>query len=610
MVRILAFVCFAIASACSVAQAARVQIPFSELGYANDISLTGPNPKFSLYVPVYPQLKSLKLRIPLTLSPLIDRRSTLTLTVNERPVFTTSVGALGKNPVISHVIAVPNGPRAPMDIALTGHFFRPGDSCYDLNVNDLWLSIGHAGTLTAVTNRVRHKPLIRDFLRDYNGRIAVVVSSKMATDKQYSVLRLAYYLHQVNRWRHTSVTLSRRIRRGFRNVVFGNFSKALEVRGDNLYANQDGVVALQHQLDELFITDSVQNTQYDQTASTPVLKKTFDDLGMVTQTEAGVGDLPFLIPLDLSQLGGLPSNLRLHVALTHTPLVPEDRAFLKVVMNNTLVRSFEFRRDGGEEDFDVPLADDVLRSTNDLRIVPSFFNKRGGCKGSTPQMTVSLLNSSSFSWDGTTRTAPSVGDFYNMAAGRVVALVGDVSLVPYAFKVLDSLGTINSSIKQLDVKQYDGSIPDGYDYAVIVAQPAKLSDLSLPLNPNGSTFSIASNAQAAGGGNAVYRAHYSQPFGVLEVAKSSTPALVATYWKSSSVTRGLGRVSPAELSSQTDNIFIYNEETATYSTTVPRAHSIPKGDALRKAMLPILGVFALALLALVIFTARRARNVS
>lgn len=588
------------------AQAASVAIPFGELGYGNDVSLVGPNPKFTLYVPVYPQLKSVAVRIPVTFSPLIDRRSTLTLTVNERPVWTATVGALGKNPVISDEIAVPDGPRSAMEIALIGHFFRPGDICYDLGVNDFWMNVSHAGLLLAVTNPVRHKPFIRDFLRDYNGRIAVVMPSNMSRDRQYSILRLAYYLHQVNRWRHTAVILSRHIDSRSRNIVFGNFNKALEVRDSNLYVNQDGISTLQHQLDEIFITDAVQSAQYDQSASPEVLRKSFDDLGIGTQTQSGVGDLPFLIPLGLNQLGGTPSNLQLHVSLTHTPLLPEDRGLIKILMNNTLVRSFEFRSDGGQEDFDVPLGDDVLRASNDLRIVPSFFSKRGACKGSTPQMTVSLLSSSSLAWDGVSRAPQSVGDFYNMASGRVVALVSDPSLVPYAFSVLDSLGTINSSIKQLDVKPFDGTIPDGYDYAVVVSRPSDLSKLNVPLDPNGTAFSIRSNA---GSGDSIYKAQYSQPFGVLEVAKDA-PALVATFWKDSAAMRGLERIAPAELAAQTDDVFIFNQETAQYSSMTPRPHAIPTGDALRKAMLPILGAFVLALLALIVFTARRARNVS
>lgn len=592
----------------SVALATSTSIPFSELGFGSDESILGPNPKFSLFVPVYPQLRSVHVRIPVTISPLVDRRSTVTLAVNEQPVYTATVASLGKRSIIDRVIPVPAGTRGDMNISLTGRFFRPGDVCYDLESGDFWMRVAHSGAINVQTAPLGRKPFVRDFLRDYGGRIAIVMPAQMDTTQKYSVLRLAYALHQVNRWRHTAVVLSSGYDRSARNIVVGNFSKALEVRGNDLYVNQDGISALGHQLDDLFITNSVSASSYNAAAAAPFRTRTFDDLGLGSQSQTGIGEMPFMIPLAVSQIGGLPSNLRLHIALTHTPLVPEDRAYLKVMMNSTLVRSFEFRQEGGEEDFDVPLDDDVLRSTNDLRIIPTYFNKRGACKGAYPKMTVSLLPSSNFSWDSVRQATPTVGDFYASASGRVVALVSDPSLAPYAFSVLSSLGTVNSAIKQLDVAPFKGSIPAGYDYAIVIAAPDKLAGVGVPLNSDGKAFTI--DAQGGDGNpKALYRAQYSQAFGVLEVAKTM-PVLVATYWKDAAATRGLDQIAPAELAAQTDDIFLFDQEMATYSSTTPHPHAIAKLDPIRQAMVPIIGLFLIALLALIAFAARRARSAS
>ncbi|MDP9016687.1 MAG: cellulose biosynthesis cyclic di-GMP-binding regulatory protein BcsB, partial [Candidatus Eremiobacteraeota bacterium] len=595
---------------CSVghAQAASVVIPFSELGYGSDQSLGGPNPKFGIFVPVYPQLKALHVHIPLRISPLIDRRSSLTLMVNERPVFTESLASLGAAPVIDQTIMVPSGPRTSMEVALQGKFFRKGDICFDLDTSDFWLNVLHTGSLTAITGPVAHKPFIRDFLQDYRGSIRIVMPQNANTQSRYSALRLAYYLHQINRWRHTSVTMAASRDAAGRNIVFGSFSEPLQVRGNDLYANADGVTLLNHQLDSLLVTSSVTAVQYDQHATEAVRERTFEDLGMPTQTQTGIDEMPFQVPLALNEIGGLPSNLHLHVALTHTALVPEDRASVKIMVNNTLEHSFGVRPEGGEEDFDVPINDDVLRSSNDVKIVPSYYSKRSACKGGYPRMTTSLLGSSTVSWDTLDRGLHSVGDFYNMASGRVAVLVAGDSLVPYAFAVLDSLGTVNASVKQLDVQAYNGSIPDGYDYAIVVSPPDQLGSFSVPLKPGGKDFSLIEKSS----GKVLYRAQYAQPFGILQVgAKEAPSTLFATYWKDPGVAAGLSRIEPSEVAAQSDDVFLFNQEQATYSSTAdtPAAHR-GKVDRVRQAMIPIIGVFALLLLALIMFTAQRARRAS
>jgi hypothetical protein len=591
---------------CAPAAAAVTQIPFAELGHEADLTLTGPNPQFTLFVPVYPQLQSVRIHVPLRFSPVMDRRSTVSVTVNDRIVSTTTLGALGESPVVDQTINVPKGTRGAMQIALVGRFFEKGDVCFDLDTSGFWMTVGHGGILTANTAPSGHAPFVRDFLRDYGGRIVVVVPANGGSELQYEALRLAYGLHQSNRWRRTTVTLADRPDPSARNVVLGTFSKALEMHGGDLYANADGVAVLQHRFDDLLVTTDVQTASTDARAGSDVHQQTFDELGFASQTLTGTGEMPFTTPLQFGRLGGMPQDLELHVALTHTPVLPEERAFVKVTMNGTLVRSFEFRPEGGEESYDVPIGQDLLRSSNDLRVVPTYFYKRDACKGSYPRMTTSLLGTSSISWGSVVRRADGVGDFYNLASGRVVVLIGSSSDVSYAFSLLDGLGATNTSIRQLDVQPYDGTIPEGYDYAIVVAAPDRLSGVDLPLLPGAHEFTIKGESS----GNVVYRARYAQPFGVLEVDSKGSPALYATYWKDPSAAQGLSRIAPGELAEQAGDVVLFDQERATYSSPPQRARQRPDVDPLRKALLPVLGVFGVLLLALLAWTALRARAAS
>jgi Bacterial cellulose synthase subunit len=584
--------------------AATNAIPFVDLGYANDLTLTGPNPRFTLFVPVYSQLKSVRIRIPLRFSSVMDPRSTITMSVNDRILSTTTLGAMGANPIFDRNIEVPPGTRGALQIALTGRFFEKGDVCFDLDTDNFWMTVGRGGVLTVTTAALSHAPFVRDFLNDYGGSIAVVAPANLGDGLRDQALRLAYYLHQSNRWRHTVVSLVDRTDPGARNIVLGDFPKALEIRGSDLYANGDGVALLRRRLAELLVTDRVESASNDAKPPDDVREQTFEGLGFPSQTQTGTGELPFLIPLQFARVGGMPDDLHLHLALTHTPVLPEERAFVKVLVNGTLVRSFEFRGDGGQETYDVPIGPDVLRGSNDVRIVPTYFYRHDACKGSYPRMTATLLGTSSFSWGSINRQAESVGDFFNLASGRVAVLLGSPSDLSYAFALLDAAGTINTSIRDIDVKPYDGTIPSGYDYAIVVAAPEQLSGVSLPLSPSASNFALRD-----GSGNAAYHAQFAQPFGVLEVDGKGSPALYATYWKDRSATAGLARIAPAELAEQTGEVFLFDAERATYSSNENRPHYTAT-DPLRRWLPLVLTVFSVLLITLIVITARRARNAS
>jgi hypothetical protein len=534
----------------------------------------------------------------------MDPRSTITLSVNDRILSTTTLQAMGPNPVIDRTIDVPSGTRGALQLALTGRFFEKGDVCFDLDTDNFWMTVGGAGVLTANTAPLDHGPFVRDFLNDYGGRIAVVAPATLGDDQRYQALRLAYYLHQSNRWRHTVVSLLERPDAGARNIVLGNFPKALEMRGNDLYANGDGVALLRRRLEALLITDRVESATSDAKPSADVHEQTFDDLGFPSQTQTGVGELPFSIPLQFARVGGMPDDLHLHLALTHTPVLPEERAYVKVMVNGTLVRSFEFRGDGGQETYDVPIGPDVLRGSNDVRIVPTYFYRHDACKGSYPRMTATLLGTSSFSWGASNRQAESVGDFFNLASGRVVVLLGAPSDLSYAFALLDAVGTVNTEIRDIDVEPYDGTIPSGYDYAIVVAAPERLSGMKLPLSPGASNFALRD-----GTGNAAYRAQFAQPFGVLEVDGKASPVLYATYWKDRSATAGLARIAPEELAEQTGEVFVFDAERATYSSVENRPHYAAI-DPLRRWLPLVLTVFFVLLALLLVITARRARSAS
>jgi hypothetical protein len=591
---------------CAQVLAATTTIPFEDLGQQNDLTLVGPNPRFALFIPVYPGLKSVRIHVPLRLSPVMDGRSTITVSVNDRILSTATLQSMGANPSVDQTIDVPSGTRSALQITIVGRFFEKGDVCFDLDTDNFWMTVSHAGALTVTTETLGRRPSIRDFLSDYGGRIAVVLPGDASADLQAQALRLAYFLHQGNRWRHVAVSLVDRRDPSARNIFLGSFQSALELRGTDLYANGDGVAILQRRLQELLITDAVQTATTAPAPPADTHEESFDGIGFPSQTLTGTGELPFMIPLQFGRLGGMPDDLHLHLALTHTPVVAEERAYVKVMMNGTLVRSFELTPDGVEETYDVPIDRELLLASNDLRVVPTYFYRHNACKGSYPRMTATLLGTSSFSWGTVARQAESIGEFYNLASGRLVVLLGDRTDLHAAFALLDSIGATNTTIRDIDVKPYAGTIPDGFDYAVVAAAPDKLPATGLPLHAGSSDFSVKDRD----GGNVAYTARYAQPFGILQVDSAGSPILYASYWKDASAMEGLSRIAPGELAEQTGDVFLFDAEHATYESRAARAPHRAATDPFRKSLILVLVVFAVLLGILLLLTARRARRAS
>ncbi|MDQ2680142.1 MAG: cellulose biosynthesis cyclic di-GMP-binding regulatory protein BcsB [Candidatus Eremiobacteraeota bacterium] len=583
-----------------------VEIGLSDLGYQQDAVLKGAQPEFELYLPNYRTLRAARLHLALEVSPIADRRSTVTVSVNERPVYVAALAKLGYKPTIDIPIPLPAGTRTALQISVSANLQAEPVHCQPPDTQALWMIVKHASSLQLAVAGVSNTPYISEFLDDYRGRVTIVAPQNLPQDQRFAAIRLAYYIHQAVRWRRIQVALTDKPVPGTRNIIIGGTAKDLEVRGGALHVSIGGSSVLDGQIRNLLIS-----TYIGQVKSPSVLppinhSATLDDLGIPTTTRTGMTDLTFPMPLSLATIGGAPENLRFHANLTHTPLVSGDRAFIKLFVNNTLVNSFNLGRAGGEEDFDAPINPGVIRATNDVRAEVAYFPARGDCSGIPATMAASLLGSSYFSWDRLVQQAPAVGDFYNGANGRVAVLVDGQPMVPYAFALMNSLGAVNSGITSLDVLPFDGRIPAGYDYAIVVAAPDRLGQLALPLKPNGSAFDILDPRTQ----QPIYEAHYGDSFGVLETTQTGTPALVATYWKNPAELNGLNRIEPNQLAAQRDELFLFNRAQAAYASTTERHARAIGPDRIHDALMPVLVVFGILVLIGLVLVARQAKKAS
>lgn len=581
-------------------------ISFNDLGYGADITLTGSSPRLSLFIPVYPQLHTLRLRLPVRLSPIADGRSSITIDANGGPIATASFAALRRNPVIDVAIPLPQRGASAINIVVRASLFASGDICNAIPTDALWVAVSRDASLLIAEQPLNHAPFIADWLNDYAGQINIVVPANLAQDAQFAATRLGYTLHQSNRWRRTAITWSPLPRSGVRNVIVSEQGGGLAVRGKNLYVASAAIDALNAQLDQLLLSPVLSNV----TANAPTQDRrtagvSLQDLGLPTQTLTGAGDLEFVVPFGLSAFGGTPESLKLDIALNHTPLAGTDRAYVKVLVNRTLVGSYELGRKGGEERFSVPINLSLIGASNDLRIVPTYFYERQSCSANFTQMTVTLLDQTTLRYGNVQHDAVSVGDFFRVASGKVVVLLDGPQSVAGAFSLLDALGTVNSAIRSLEVQRLGDAIPAGFDYAIVIGSPERVSAFHPLVRVESGKFSIADAATK----QTVFVGNYSEPFGVLQTSlNGATPTLIATYWKDPGILRTLERTPAAVLAEQSDFVYIFNAEHASYGRTdAKRALRHARVDGLRAVWLPALCVIG-ALVALVIGVGVRNRK--
>jgi hypothetical protein len=186
------------------ASASTSVVPFEAFGYRDTILERGPNASLSVFVPVATGLQSVHLHAPITISPQADPGSSIEVTANDIPVSTISVRTAGRTPTIDVTIPVPHGAKS-LSIAIVGRLFELGGICSFLR-DDVWFTVSNNARLTITTNQAQSNDQIADFLNQYGGMFVVVDRGNDA-DSRSATMQLAYRLHQVERWRRTTVTL-------------------------------------------------------------------------------------------------------------------------------------------------------------------------------------------------------------------------------------------------------------------------------------------------------------------------------------------------------------------------------------------------------------------
>jgi hypothetical protein len=120
--------------------------------------------------------------------------------------------------------------------------------------------------------------------------------------------------------------------------------------------------------------------------------------------------------------------------------------------------------------------------------------------------------------------------------------------------VLGEIGKLNAAIVRLDVQPWSGSVPDGYDYALIFAPPDRLAGLQLPLRPDAPAFTLVNPTD----NRDVLSAAADTPVALVQLGQANqTPILAFTYHgDGATALAALERVNAGQLTRQVADVTV------------------------------------------------------
>jgi hypothetical protein len=532
----IALVAAAVIASRSAVRAGEVTIPLTDLGYRDGVTVAGVAPSVTFDLPRYASLRAARLELELHASPNADPASTVTVGVDGRPVFRRTLRAIGGAPRLAIPLPIPAANARTFAITVGGALRVAGDPCAPGTSRTLFLRVGRdsAIVLDAVPDAAAEA-----FFRDY--RSAVDVRGSLADPLLPAV---PYRLDRLEPWHRVDATLVDAAVPGHRTLVLGGSGAAVR-RGDVLQIAPAAFAALPVPL--------------GQSPARHAAGIAFRALRQNLGTATGLGDLAFDVPLAASIVGGTPLGLRVHVVVAHSALPPAVTGTLQVLVNGMLIGARALGRPAEVQTLDVAVPASAVGPANDVRVLVATEVPPAACVPGAPGVTATLLDASAFRWSGVSPRAVTIESFLTALHGRVIVLDAP-PFARAAFHFMSELGAMNAAIAQLDVARFAGTVPVGYDAAIVFAPPDELDGLGLPIRTAAPVFEVVNPTDAA----SVLHAGAATAFALLQLGEvRGTPLLALTYHGDPSGIAGIETVRASQLATQVAPVTVIDARGAT-----------------------------------------------
>ena len=456
------------------------QVTLTDLGYHRPVVTRGFTAFASFHFPWNATFspEGGYLRLYLTCSPILNDLSTIRVNVEGIPVTTHLIKPRGPRLTIDvpldRLRKVPVG--STLDVEIYGHLSITDDRCVDEPSGNLWLLIDNASYLQV---RVLSPPqCVRDFLTDPGASFNVVMRTLQRPEAE-ALCALSSLLGAVSLNAEAHMAISRKTALG-PNIYIGNYLNDMRLYGNNLYLTPRGVNLLAvwwSPASPFAEASKVENAQFPAALHTDV---TFADLNLETKIMRGFGDLTMAVPFTTLQLGAWPAELTCTLVYATTPVQKQERAFLKLKLNGVLIGAHDVMGGGTIKTHTIRIPSRYLRFSNTLEITLSYYLNRGNCRGSLPEMEVSVFKDSFLSVQRVRSKPPlSLSSFPVVLDGK-----GALVIEPLNWQQLKNAARLLALLAQesrqplrfdlVDLQTYQNK---SYRYGIFSVQPAHLKKL-------------------------------------------------------------------------------------------------------------------------------------
>ncbi|PNX48164.1 MAG: hypothetical protein BV456_10080, partial [Thermoplasmata archaeon M8B2D] len=454
------------------------RVKLSDIGYSDPIHSQGFQSYASVQFPWTDSMttKNGKLKLFLKISPLLNERSSIKVMVEKIPYYNKRIRQLGNDPVIEiqldrleeHTIG------EKLDVEIYGYFSITDDRCADEPSGNLWMVIEKDSYLQYTVNSSIQS--LKDYFKTIHETYNISIKENETNFVEASI-KLAGFLGSISQTKSTRLKFSK-ISGPSKNIFIGSQPKDIELFGSNLYVTPAGIDFLINKFSPLLPFSSVSIDSYNNSLSELPNEISFEDLGYENRVMIGIGDLTASYPFSLQEIGGWPKHLFCTLVYNHTPIHEEERSFLKIKMNKTLFETKEVTAQGGQKSISFEIPERYLQPKNTLEVIFSYYLNRGDCKGSLPQMEVSIFKDSFLSTKGFRKNAPlSIGSYPSVFLGRGAIILSDNTpkfYIPIA-RLVEMLGQLQGVLKLLRLEDLD---KQQYDYAMFHMSPDKIHQLN------------------------------------------------------------------------------------------------------------------------------------
>jgi len=398
-----------------------VKLTLKDLGFDKDIILQGVAPAYTFKIPIFDEFEEAQITFYVEFIGRISPRSFITVLIDGIPQKNYKI----TGNTLSLTLPIKKYKKDFIELTLSFILYEPENICDFINDQSIYAIIKNESFISIKTKSVEEKKL-KSFLIKYNPKFKVIGSS----------IDLANFSYLISRTFANYSIYNLSFGEG-KEVRIGNFKNSF-VENGTLFLAREHLNALKFP----FLLETEKIEKVSEYLAKKEKKIPFSAFGYKTSTYTGYGTLTFTVPFYVN--GGKPRRTILYLKYAHSYIL--DAGFFELRINNSLVFSEPLKGISTIKEKILEIDSSVLNyGPNILSIIFRYYLGSDVCKGTVPQMSVTVFDDSFFEFSGENREFLTVSDFIN-GIGGVVKIHASNEANQFLLEFFKLLGYINKKI--------------------------------------------------------------------------------------------------------------------------------------------------------------------